>query len=54
MLSEVIQRNDARRRTRRTAGRAHVRTATAWRDGYELDVSLVTYVKLAGGLDPVW
>jgi hypothetical protein len=35
VVAEVIERNQARRRGRRTVWRAHVRTAQAWRDGYE-------------------
>lgn len=35
MVAEVIERNQARRRARRTVWQAHVRTARTWRDGYE-------------------
>jgi hypothetical protein len=35
MVAEVIQRNDARRRTRMAAWREHVRTAQAWQAGHE-------------------
>jgi conjugative relaxase-like TrwC/TraI family protein len=35
VVAEVIQRNEARRRARRTVWQAHVRTAQAWREGYE-------------------
>jgi hypothetical protein len=34
-VAEVIERNDARRRTRRTMWREHEKTAQAWREGYE-------------------
>jgi conjugative relaxase-like TrwC/TraI family protein len=35
VVTDVIERNDARRRARRSLWRAHVRTAEAWRSGYE-------------------
>jgi conjugative relaxase-like TrwC/TraI family protein len=35
VVAEVIERNDARRRARRTVWQAHVKTAQAWRNGYE-------------------
>jgi hypothetical protein len=35
MVAEVIQRHEARRRARRTAWQAHVKTAQAWRAGIE-------------------
>jgi hypothetical protein len=35
VVAEVIERNAARRRARRTVWQAHVRTAQAWRSGYE-------------------
>jgi hypothetical protein len=35
VVAEVIQRHEARRRARRTAWQAHVKTAQAWRAGYE-------------------
>jgi conjugative relaxase-like TrwC/TraI family protein len=35
VVAEVIERNEARRRARRTAWQAHVRTAEAWRHGCE-------------------
>jgi hypothetical protein len=35
MVAEVIQRNDARRRTRMAAWREHMKTAQAWRAGHE-------------------
>jgi hypothetical protein len=34
-VAEVIQRHEARRRTRMTAWREHIRTAQAWRAGRE-------------------
>ncbi|MDT5371204.1 MAG: hypothetical protein QOC62_5635, partial [Mycobacterium sp.] len=34
-VAEVIERNDARRRARRTAWQAHVKTAQAWQAGHE-------------------
>jgi conjugative relaxase-like TrwC/TraI family protein len=34
-VAEVIQRHEARRRTRHTAWRAHVKTAQAWQAGHE-------------------
>jgi hypothetical protein len=35
MVAEVSQFNDTRRRARRPASQAHIRTAQYWRDGYE-------------------
>jgi hypothetical protein len=35
MVANAIQRNDARRRIRRTVWQAHVRTGQAWARGYE-------------------
>jgi hypothetical protein len=35
VVAEVIERNEARRRARRTVWQAHVKTAQAWRGGYE-------------------
>jgi hypothetical protein len=35
VVAEVIQRHEARRRARRAAWQAHVKTAQAWRSGYE-------------------
>jgi hypothetical protein len=35
VVAEVIERNEARRRARRTAWQAHVKTAQAWRAGHE-------------------
>jgi hypothetical protein len=35
VVVEVIERNEARRRARRTVWRAHVKTAEAWRSGAE-------------------
>jgi conjugative relaxase-like TrwC/TraI family protein len=35
VVAEVIQRNAARRRARRTVWQAHAKTAQAWRSGYE-------------------
>jgi hypothetical protein len=35
MVTEVIQRHEARRRARRTACQAHVKTAQAWRASIE-------------------
>jgi hypothetical protein len=35
VVAEVIERHEARRRARRTAWQAHVKTAQAWRAGYE-------------------
>ena len=34
-LADVIERHDARRRARMAAWQADMRTAAAWRDGYE-------------------
>ncbi|MDT7765705.1 MAG: hypothetical protein QOC63_5125 [Mycobacterium sp.] len=34
VVTEVIERNDTRRRARRTAWQVHVKTAQAWRAGY--------------------
>ena len=35
VVAEVIQRHEQRRRARRTAWQAHVKTAQAWRGGHE-------------------
>jgi hypothetical protein len=35
VVADVIQRNEAGRRARRTVWQAHVKTAQAWRAGYE-------------------
>jgi hypothetical protein len=34
-VAEVIQRHEARRRTRMAAWREHIKTAQAWRAGHE-------------------
>jgi hypothetical protein len=35
VVAEAIQRHEARRRTRMTAWRAHVKSPQAWRAGHE-------------------
>jgi hypothetical protein len=56
VVAEVIERNTQRRRARRTAWQAHVKTAQAWRAGHErMAAAAATYtagVDLgAGGLE---
>ncbi|WP_110318018.1 MobF family relaxase [Mycolicibacterium moriokaense] len=49
MVAEVIQRNDARRRTRMAAWREHIKTARAWQAGH--DRMAATGVTRAAGID---
>jgi hypothetical protein len=53
-VAEVIQCNEARRRVRRTLWQAHMRTAEAWRSGYERVAAAATRatgIDLEAGLD---
>jgi ATP-dependent exoDNAse (exonuclease V) alpha subunit len=49
VVAEVIERNEARRRARRTAWQAHVKTAQAWRAGHERMAAAAT--TRAAGID---
>jgi hypothetical protein len=51
VVAEVTQRNEARRRARRTAWQAHVRTAEAWRDGAERMAAATQTRSASVGLD---
>jgi conjugative relaxase-like TrwC/TraI family protein len=50
VVAEVIERHETRRRARRAAWHAHVRTAQAWRAGYQR-MAAAAATRAAGGLE---